>query len=336
MKDFRKTSITLAAILLLFLGMFGNAAAINSNAGTTVFNFLKINVGARPVAMGGAFTGVADDASALYYNPAGIASLKGKQFIAGYHNTIFDIQSGFLGYVHPIGQDKRLAIQASYLNYGDFIQTDANGVEEGTFSGGDIMFALSYGMQLGQHLDIGLTGKYIYEKIDAYSSGGIAFDVGLRYVIVEGRERFRGRYEENYIRNEGRIVAGVSIQNIGLQTSTFIENAEKEPLPTTFRLGGSAYPKGLPFMVAADIIVPTDNDITVALGVEMFELDPLFVRLGWTSFGSNYKTGSDKDGLSGFSAGLGFEFKTMQISYTISPQAELGTSHRVTFTGGLF
>jgi len=55
----------------------------NENAGTTVFNFLKIESAARPTAMGGAFTGLADDASALYYNPAGTATLDGRQFILG-------------------------------------------------------------------------------------------------------------------------------------------------------------------------------------------------------------------------------------------------------------
>jgi len=100
----------------------------NDNVGTTVFNFLKIDAGARPMALGGAFTGLADDENSLYYNPAGIVALDGKRFIAGYHNYIFDMQSGFLGYIHPLGADKSLALQVNYLNYGDFIRTDEEGI----------------------------------------------------------------------------------------------------------------------------------------------------------------------------------------------------------------
>ena len=73
---------------------------INSGAGTSAFAFLKINSGARPVAMGGAFTGVADDENSLYYNPAGIASMNRNGVILGYHNYFVDLQSGTVGYVY--------------------------------------------------------------------------------------------------------------------------------------------------------------------------------------------------------------------------------------------
>ena len=62
------------------------AGAVNSNAGTSAFSFLKINAGARAVWMGGAFTGLADDENSLYYNPPCIATMEHRSFILGSHN----------------------------------------------------------------------------------------------------------------------------------------------------------------------------------------------------------------------------------------------------------
>jgi len=296
-----------------------NADENNSRAGTRAFDFLKIQMGARPMAMGGAFTGVADDATALYYNPSGIANLTGKQYIAGYHNNIFDMQSGFVGFIAPVGEERKAFAYINYLNYGDFIKTDELGNEDGTFSGGDLVFAGGYSMALTYQLFIGGTAKFIYEKIDEYTSTGMAVDIGLKYQTYDGRTSF-----------------GLMLQNLGTQLGTFVDGGEKYPLPTYLKAGAASRLKGLPLLIAGDVIYPTDNDIFIALGAELLNLQPLYVRLGWTNFGSNYKTGGSGDDWAGLSAGFGFEFNKMQISYTVTPQAELGTSHRITFTGGIY
>ena len=124
------------------------------------------------------------------------------------------------------------------------------------------------------------------------------------------------------------------VQNLGVQMSGFTDAADKDPLPLRFRAGGALQPRGLPMKLAGDIIFPTDNDPYIAIGLEFLEAKPLFIRLGWSSFGTNYKTGASGDGISGFAAGFGVEHGRMHISYAITPQAELGTSHRITLTGG--
>jgi hypothetical protein len=291
----------------------------NSNAGTSAFNFLKIEVTSRPVSMGGAFTGVADDESALYYNPAGFAALEGKRYVLGYHNNIFDMQSGFVGFIHPLSyrNDKAVAIFVDYLNYGDFIETNNLGEEIGIFGGSDILFGFGYAMSINEELHVGITSKLIYEKIDVYSSHGFAFDFGVKKTF---------NYDQTSV--------GLSIQNLGLQLSGFTEGAEKDPLPLRIRGGASTKLKGLPLLIAGDVIYPTDNDIYFAVGAELLNTEPLFLRFGWTSFGSNYKTGASNDNIGGFAAGFGLKYRKMQISYAVSPQAELGTSHRITINGG--
>lgn len=288
----------------------------NPRVGTRAFDFLKIEVSARPVSMGGAFTGLADDESALYYNPAGIATLEGKHYILAYQNNVFDIQSGFVGYIFESPFNNTAAVYLNYLNYGEFTRTDVLGNEEGTFGGSDMLLGLSLAKNLKNDLQIGGTIKIIYSKIDVYSAHGIALDLGLRKSI-----------------NYGRASVGIMIQNLGAQLSNFTPTDDKDPLPLRFRFGGAVLPRGLPMRLAGDIVFPTDNDAYIAIGMEVIEVEPLYLRFGWSSFGSNYKTGTSGDDISGFVAGIGMEHGNMHFSYAITPQAELGTSHRITLTG---
>jgi len=327
--NFFKQIIIVAVTVLLSVAMV-SAQDINSNVGTSSFNFLKINVGARAVSMGGAFTGLADDASALYYNPAGITQLENSNYIAGYHNYFTDIQTGFLGYIRP-NEEKGYAMgwYISYLNYGTMIKTDNSGNVLGEFGGGDLLLAMTFAKKKGYNLSYGATVKLIYEKIDEYSATGIAFDLGTRYHI-----------------ERRRITLGLAIQNLGTQLSSLGE--VKDKLPLTFRGGLSIQPRELPMTLSGDLILLVENlgnfnkrayfkkiDPVIALGAEYFELTPLYLRLGWTSFGSNYKAANSEKSGAGLSFGIGFDYNDLQISYAFALGAELGDSHRITLTKGM-
>jgi hypothetical protein len=302
-------------MLVVALGRPSAAGEIHSKAGTSAFPFLKINMGARAMAMGGAFTGLADDACALYYNPAGIAALPGKRFIGGYHNYVAEIQSGFLGAVFPLAGGHAVAVHADYLNYGEFIQTDTTGARTGTFSGSDMYLAVSYGRRLSHNFRLGATGKFIYEKIHDYSATGVALDLGAKW--VDDRER---------------TAAGVMIQNLGTQLSSL--GSDKDPLPLTVRGGASYKPRSIPIVASADLILPRDNRLEAALGMEYYELKPLYVRAGYSTFGSQYRTEDSDDKWSGITLGVGFDYRSLHLAYAFAPAAELGDMHRITVTGG--
>ncbi|MFQ5499499.1 MAG: PorV/PorQ family protein [Candidatus Zixiibacteriota bacterium] len=303
-------------ICLVMISAALSAKSINKNAGTSSFSFLKINIGARAVAMGGAFTGLADDESALYYNPAGITRFEDKRFILGYHNYFFDMQTGVVGYIRPMNEKSHMAVHLTYLNFGDFIETDRFGVRQGEFSGGDLMLAASYAYRHSYSLSFGGTAKFLYEKVQDFSATGLAVDLGGLYTY--DRERYR---------------LGLTIQNLGLQLSALGD--EKEKLPLAVRAGGSARLRGLPMTLAADLILPVDNDPVIAFGAEYYNFRPFYARLGWNSFGSNFRTGVSDDSWAGMSVGAGFDLKRMHLSYAFSPGADLGEIHRITLTGGL-
>ncbi|MBN1211436.1 MAG: PorV/PorQ family protein [candidate division Zixibacteria bacterium] len=314
-----KISYLLTALALILCILVTSAAAkdINTRVGTSSFSFLKINVGARAVGMGGAFTGLADDESALYYNPSGIASLEGRRFIAGYHNYFVDLQSGFVGYIQQLSERQFIAGYINYLNYGDFIKTDELGNVDpnGTFGGGDLLMAATFAVKYNDQFMFGVSGKFIYEKLESYSATGAALDLGGKYTSD------RGRYQ-----------AGVAIQNLGFQFSALGE--EKNDLPLTVRGGLAVKPKEIPVMFTGDLIIPIDNNPIYAIGGEYLDFKPFYIRMGWNSFGSNYRTADSDDKWAGMSFGVGFDHKELHLSYAFSPGAELGESHRITLTGG--
>ncbi len=153
------------------------------NEGTTGAQFLKILVGGKATSMGGAFVALADDASALYYNPAGIVKLKKNAIILNYVKWPADIYYSFIGMVIPLGVNGAFGIHAAYLGMSDMDVTtieNPEGTGE-TFSSTDFYVGFSYAKFFTDKLSIGVTGKIIQEMIYDASSQMIAIDAGSCY-----------------------------------------------------------------------------------------------------------------------------------------------------------
>ncbi len=303
-----------------------------SDVGTTAYPFLKIGVGAKALAMGGAFTGLADDESAAFYNPAGIICFQAKAVTASYMNYIAGIQSGYLAFVLPTTSrsaqlrsdefdegvitdaSRALALSINYLNYGTIAETDSEGKKIGDFGGSDIAIAFTLAQRVTDRFTVGGSAKFIYQKIDEYSSDALAIDLGLLYRLADGRT-----------------VVGAAAANLGFQLSG-LSPEHKDPLPIVVKAGLSHRMRGMPLTVAGEIAYPTDNEIYGSLGIEVSTADmPVALRGGYSTFGKNYRTSGDgeKDNTAGFSFGAGFTVGRVAIDYAFLPYANLGSLHRV-------
>jgi hypothetical protein len=307
----KKFALSLLVALSILIFATANLLAINSKAGTAAYSFLKMGVSARAVALGNSFVGMADDESAIYYNPAGMSRIPNYALSTSYHNYVADIQGGYLSAVLPWGDGRKLGFAINYLNFGDTPETNNAGEVIGNFGGGDLALTAAYSQSLMDQLYLGLAGKFIYESIDSFTSTGMALDVGVLYEFEDGHTSL-----------------GAVASNLGFQLSGLSEE-HKDPLPMMFKVGVAHMMHGAPLNIVADGGKFSDNDFFVGGGVEFVGIEAIRLRAGYNTVGSDYKTGGDGENLAGLSFGLGLKLDKLAFDYAYVPFADLGNSHRI-------
>jgi len=170
-----------AVVVVLWSMMTGVAFAAFTKVGMSGLPFLKIGVG-RTTGMGEAFVAVADDASAAYWNPAGLALVSGRQAILNHIDWIADVNHEYLSLVVPtrIGS---LGVSATALTLGTFEETTIDEYQGTgrTFTGTDMAVGITYARMFTDKLAFGLTAKGVSERIWDVGTTGIAFDFGVHY-----------------------------------------------------------------------------------------------------------------------------------------------------------
>jgi len=271
--------------------------------GSSGAGVLKLNISPRAAALGEAFCALADDTSAIYYNPAGLVQLKGKEFMLVHNKWLEEINYEFLSYAQPLFEDGALGLAITYLDSGDMEKRDVGGTKEGNFDAKDMVFNLGYGKKISPELSFGAGIKAISLKIDNEDARGFSIDAGFLY--------------RTPIEN---LSIGGALQNIG-KGIKFIK--EKDKLPLNIKLGSSYKMQDNRLTLLLDLNKPIDNDLRINIGTEYF-LQPNFaLRLG-------YNSGIDEG--SGITAGIGFIFKNLQLDYAYVPYSDLGQAHRVSLS----
>ena len=158
-----------------------------TKVGTTAANFLQIEVGARALGMGGAYTGLAGDPSSLYWNTAGIGISKHGAAQYQYGKRYAGITQHFLGVTVPISSSDYLGLMIDYFDLGEMEVTTLekpDGTGE-TFQASDFAIGLGYARQLTDKVYVGVLAKYIYESIWMEYAYGFAFDISTIYNLEE-------------------------------------------------------------------------------------------------------------------------------------------------------
>ena len=288
------------------------AGAINDNAGTTGYNFLKVGVGARPAALGGAYSGIAGEIEAVAWNPAGLHGIEQRTAAASFTRYLIDTQSGFLSVAFP-GSGRDLALSIRYFNYGDMRRTDESGEDHGTFTASDIAAYLTIARKVwGNRVAVGANLKAVYSSIGDFSSDAYMVDLGL---LIPGP--LKG------------MKLGASLSNLGGVRSGYTENFT-DSLPVNFRVGLSHEPAHtpLPMLILVDMNAPNDGDPYLAFGFEARVAKGLYIRPGF----STQPTGQDEDPL-GLTAGAGVEMDEYRIDYAFTSYPDLDDVHRVSVNG---
>lgn len=265
-----------------------------SKRGTTAAPFLSISQGARASAMGSAFVAVADDPTAIFWNPAGIARIPGGSVTFDHTKWIADLSYNYMAASYNLGSYGAVGI--SFLS-SSMEEMAVRTIEkpEGTgemFNAQDVVFSVAYAISLTDNFSIGFNPKFIMQSIWRTSASAFALDLGVMY-----KTPFDG------------IMLAMSIQNFGTKmklngTSALVlydpdpsttGNNGKIPaylqtdeweLPLTFRVGLSYEPFRTELhnmVIAFDALHPSDDFESINLGAEYGFNDMFFLRGGYKS-----------------------------------------------------
>lgn len=331
-------NILLLALLASFIHPYEGRAV--SKSGTAAAQFLKIGVGPRAAALAGSFTALANDATALYWNPAGAAAIEKKMFFASHTEWFADINHEYLGMVVPLSLSSTVGVSFISLSSPEMEQTTV-AEPEGTgiyFNVQDISIGLTYSRRMTERFSFGLSGKYIQQSIFNESARTMAVDIGG--ILHTGFNGMRlGIAMTNFggkLRMDGRDLI-VSYDNSQQQTGNPLTPAKLEtqswPLPTSFRIGLAMDVIGLKegfllresqrltFLVDGYHI--NDAAETVSFGLEYGWNDNFFLRGG-------YRLNHDMES---FSVGTGVQIPLgqwmIQADYAISNMSDLGYVQRI-------
>ena len=285
-----------------------------NKTGTTAAQFLKIGIGPRAIGMGGAFTALADDINAMYWNPAGLSRMNSKEAFFNHVDWIMDVKMENAGFALDVADLGTLGAFISVMSMDDMpVRTLQQ--PEGTgelFSAGSIVIGLSYARNLTEEFSIGFNAKYVREHIWNESAKTFAIDIGTQYIIPFLNEFRLGASISNFgpkMKMSGRDIIQTTTVGSGegnlINTDLQLEEFE---LPLLFRIGiavDAIKTLDSRLTIAADAIHPNDNSEYVNTGLEYTWNEIFFIRGG-------YKSLFEEDGEQGFTVGAGINYRVLE------------------------
>lgn len=312
-------------IIFLFLPLLVLKAQLfptlgGQRAGISTAQFLKIGIGSRASAMGDAFIAVANDVSALYWNPAGLAQTNDTEIIFSHNSWLVDINHEFLGISYHLSSNDIIGLSLISLSTESMpVTTEVNPFGTGEyFSFGDIALGFTYARKMTEQFSFGATIKYIEETLDKLKMRGLMIDLGTYYWTGLGSTRFAVAISNfgNELSPDGKV------QLFGKRE---INAWQSFSPPTIFRIGFAFEPyqnEEHKFTSSIQLNHPNDNSENVSLGFEYNWFELFFLRAG-------YKFNIDEQNYSiGAGVNTDVSYTQIEIDYSFSNFERLGSAHR--------
>jgi hypothetical protein len=267
-------------------------------------SFLKVGMGARAVALGGAYSPVVRDPTAVYWNPSGVIFTRGLDVHFSHLSLMEDINYEFIAL--STGDERQgIGFGMGGVFYGDMeVRGEQPSTEPvGVFNAYSFLAKVSYGRRLGGDIVGGVSISGILEKIYIYSTHTYTIDFGMLYFLPVLKPT----------------VLSLNVNNLGPKV-VYIDETFR--LPLTAKMGIS-YPRKI-FMTnmvfSGEVSKSIDSPIMGGLGIES-NFSSLSLR-----FGYQYNESS----IQRFSGGVGIRYRFLSLDYTVSPYLmDLGLKHCV-------
>jgi len=280
--------------MMLALNLLSTAHAQTGYAGMPGA-YLHMGVGARALGMGKAYTALASDPTAIYWNPAGLANQNPYQIYV-MHSTLFlDTNFDYIGASAPTKRLGSFGFGLVALSSNGFDQRSILNEELGKFSMMDMAFLFNWSKQIFSGISVGANYKVVSERMLEFSGMGHGFDIGIKTKLFN------------------RVDVGLSLMNIISPKVKLANTAQK--YPTQFRLGFASKLLSERLVVSADVTKIFNWESTfVNVGCEYQIINNISVRAGLHR--------------GRFTIGTGFSFNHYGFDYSNSSVSELGMNHR--------
>ncbi len=286
---------TLVFCLIMMAGSPAAELSAQEGLGGVPGSYLFMGVGARALGLGGAFSAIADDATATYWNPAGLAAANPFQ-LSFMHAVLFlDTSFDFFAASVPTKSVGNFGAAFMALSSGGFEQRNVLNEVVGEFSTRDMAFLLSWSTELSRRFSVGVTYKLVNQSILSQSGTGHGIDLGLKSHLSD------------------YLSAGLVLRNIVRPKVTSGESTQE--FPTQIGAGISAVVLNEQLLLSAEYSkINGWGDPELHMGAEFRFANQAAIRIGMSDQNATF--------------GLGFALDNLGVGYSNIGSSELGSSHR--------
>jgi len=284
-------------------------APVSGEQYSNVASIFDLGMGARALAMGGAFVGLANDGNALFYNPSGLAWAQGLFVLSSY-----EARPGTASYGNLSASLPHFGFGVHYFDFGDVPETDEFGNVIGTFGYRNYALIAAAGIKaanlpflarlpLAENIGFGIGVKFL--KVSTLDPGsGTGFAIDLPFLFCSNLPSPRVPIITSY-------GFGIVIENlIGLPIK--YESGHQENWPRKLILGTS-----LEFLDQAILAMDVTSEKSVHLGVE------------WTPIPAvSFRIGLKNEGVWIWSFGMGARFRNFVFDLAVVPHPYLNSQIR--------
>ncbi len=303
------STFLILALILIFLS-FINLKAEEGEGGVTL-PILNYIAGTRALGIGTAYTALSDEITSLYWNPAGLARLRRQQVYVMYERLYEGSNYWFAGYSAPFYGIGVFGVGLIFLTSGDIVGTGPNQEDLGIYSDTQAMVIIAYGTPIhnlknfkSRHLkflDLGINMKLVKHSIYKYTSYGIAFDIGSRYVPSKTTKILRD------------FIFGLVIQNVLPPANKLSSEREWYPLKTKLGICYRTLYDTLFLTMDISQILFRKQSPEVNFGIEYVAMRMFRLRTGYKN---------------GISFGMGMEIEDFIFDYGLNYNFDIGTVHQ--------
>lgn len=334
-----KIKYILVLVLIPCLSLFAQNEL--SKVGTSMGQFLKLGAGAQGTALGDAYTAMTKDITALYWNPAGIQKIGNRAMGISRTQLFAGITYDFLGVSIPVESNTTIGLSVFYLNSGD-IEMTTIAEPEGTgtsFTAASTSIGLTVARRLTDRFDLGVTIKYVSERLFREKASTIAFDIGSQFntgiygiklgmclANFGGKMKLDGPDLSRDVKNDE---TGITYEG-GVRWKTV-----DWPIPLVFRLGISND------LIGTDGVIMKSSRHRLTASIEANDPTDFYLRYNYgleyewnniIALRAGYKANYDE---ADFTAGIGINFQKIGINgrldYAFNNYGILGYVHNYSF-----